>query len=467
MHTNMSDVAAIAKNSMIQVAGKVLSTVLGLIVIFLLGRAFTPAEFGQYTTVTTYLQFFGILVDFGLVLTTVQMISKRDVDENKIIANLFTLRLVSAVIFLGIAPLVALNLHYAPEVKLGIAITSLSFLCVALNQILTGLFQKHLSVIWVAISENAGRVALLIGTIVAITLGRGLIAVLIAVVLGSLVQFLVLLAASRKYVRVHFAWDMAVWREIIERSWPIGVSIAFNLIYLRADTLIVEAYFDDATVGYYGGAYRVIDILLMVPVMTMGVVLPALTAAWDSRNTQRFTMLMQKTFDVFVSFIVPIAVGGWFTATAVMTLIMGDAYAPAGPLLAVLLVGLAGAFVSTLFGHAVVAIDRQRKVLWIYAAVAAVTLLVYLVAIPRYGSIGGAWGTVLSEWLAAGLLAVHVTRATGLQLSMRGLMKVVFASVVMATVLWFLPASWPFLIVLGTGIVVYSGVLWVVRGFPV
>ncbi len=463
----MSEGRAIAKNSLIQVAGKVLSTVLGLIVIFLLGRAFSPATFGQYTTVNTYLQFFGILVDFGLVLTTVQMISKRNVDENKVIANLFTLRLVTALVFLGIAPLLALNLHYAREVKIGIAITSLSFLCVALNQILTGLFQKHLSVIWVAISENAGRVALLIGTLAAILMDKGLYAILAAIVLGSVVQFLVLLAASRKYVRIHLAWDMDIWREIIQRSWPIGISIAFNLIYLRADTLIVEAYFDDAAVGYYGAAYRVIDILLMVPVMTMGVVLPALTAAWDSRNTERFTMLMQKTLEIFLCFVVPIAVGGWFTGTAVMQFVMGDAYAPSGPLLAVLLIGLVGAFVSTLFGHVVVALDQQRNVLWIYALVAAVTLVSYLVAIPRVGALGGAWGTVASEWLAALLLAVFVTRTTRLRIQWKTIPKILAASVVMGAVLWSIPVSWPFVLVLATGIVVYCVVLFALRGFPV
>ena len=96
----MSIAKKVAHNSAIHIAGKGLSTFLGLIVVALITRYLGTEGYGNYITVITYLTFFGILADFGLVLVTTQMISEHKADEKRIINNLFTLRFFSALIFL-------------------------------------------------------------------------------------------------------------------------------------------------------------------------------------------------------------------------------------------------------------------------------------------------------------------------------------------------------------------------------
>ena len=80
----------ITYNTFFQISGKVGSTVIGLFTIAIITRYLGQAGFGQYTTIMTFLQFFGILVDMGLTLTTAQMISETGADEKKIMSNILS-----------------------------------------------------------------------------------------------------------------------------------------------------------------------------------------------------------------------------------------------------------------------------------------------------------------------------------------------------------------------------------------
>ena len=98
----------IAYNTIIQIISKVLSIILGLISIAIITRHLGQNGFGQYTTIITFLSFFGIIADLGLTLVTIQIISKPKINQDKALGNLLGLRLISALIFLGLAPIIVL-----------------------------------------------------------------------------------------------------------------------------------------------------------------------------------------------------------------------------------------------------------------------------------------------------------------------------------------------------------------------
>ena len=78
----MSLTRRVAHNTIIQTIGKAISTMLGILVVALMTRYLGQRGFGQYSTIIAFLQIFGILVDFGLTLITVQMISALVLWEN-------------------------------------------------------------------------------------------------------------------------------------------------------------------------------------------------------------------------------------------------------------------------------------------------------------------------------------------------------------------------------------------------
>src|SRR3989338_2481010 len=74
---------SVAGNFTIQIIGRILAILIGLVSIGLLTRSLGVENFGAYTTALTFLQLFGVMVDFGLTLTLVVMISEPEADEQR------------------------------------------------------------------------------------------------------------------------------------------------------------------------------------------------------------------------------------------------------------------------------------------------------------------------------------------------------------------------------------------------
>ncbi|MFZ5363887.1 MAG: flippase [Patescibacteria group bacterium] len=460
----MSLTRQVAHNMIYQVGGKILSTILGLGALAMMTRYLGQDGYGGYTTIVSFLQFFGILVDFGLTLTTVQMISEPKADINKITSNIFTLRFFSAVIFLGLAPLVVLFFPYSATLKLGVALTTFSFLFIALNQVLIGLFQKNLRMEKVAIAENLGRVVLVAGIAAVIYFKAGLLAVMFAVILGSFANFLINFLFSLKYVRIRFVFDWPIWKEIYRRSWPIGLSIVFNLIYLKADVIVLSIFQSQATVGLYGASYRVLDVLTTLPMMFAGLVLPILTASWAEKNLERFERLIKKSFDFLMIIIVPIIFGAMLLGERLMGAVAGEDFSGSGIILKILILAAGAIFVGTLFGHVIVAIRKQKQMIWGYALVALLSLAGYIIFIPLYTYWAAAWITFFSEGVIALLTFYVVWKNTRLVPSGKVLGKSILASLFMCATIYFLiNMNLLFLIVFGA--IVYFVVLYLLRGY--
>ncbi|MFH0804768.1 MAG: flippase [Patescibacteria group bacterium] len=453
----MSYTRKIAHNTVIQIAGKAVSTLIGIVVIGMLTRYLGQAGFGQYTTVMAFLQFFGVLVDLGLYVILVKRIAEPGADREQLASNIFTLRLVSAIVFLGIAPLVAMLFPYPGLVKVGIAITTLSYLGITLNQALSGVFQWAMRMDRVVTAEVVGRIVLVGSTYFAIRTDAGLLWVLAAVVAGSLVNFALTFLFSRPLVRIRLAFDAAVWRSIIREAWPIALSIAFNLVYFKADTIILSLYKSEAVVGVYGASYKVLEVLTTLPAMFAGLVLPLLASTWAAGDRERFRRVLGKAFDAMAMVALPLAVGTMFLATPVMNLI-APSFTDAAVVLRILIVATAIIFIGNLFGNTVVAINRQKTMMWLYLAVAVVSLAGYLFFIPRYSYYGAAGMTVASELLVTVSAALIVLRTARVRLPLTTFGKSLLSCAAMAAVLYLLRST-NIAILLAAGTMTYGLVM--------
>ncbi|HSD12600.1 MAG TPA: flippase [Patescibacteria group bacterium] len=428
----MSLTRAIASNTAIQIAGKFVGNLLGIITIGVMTRALGRTGYGEFTTAISFLQFFGILVDFGLTLTMTRMISEERADEGRVASNLFTLRLLSGAVFFGLAPLLALAFPYGPSVKTAIAVGALSFFAMTSSQVLTGVFQKHLATGRAAVADVVGRAVLLAGAVHAATRGAGLQAFVLAFVLANAAQFALSYAFARKFARIGFAFDLAMWRRIVRESWPIGVSIAFNLIYLKGDVIILSLTRSQAEVGLYGAAYKVLDVITVIPMIFMGLVLPVIASAWSAGRRDDFTRRLGKAFDALSLLALPLAFGTAPVATDLMRLVAGEQFAASGAFLTVLMLAGAAVFWSALFGHTIVALGMQRRMIAAYAADAVLSLALYAYAVPRFGGLGAAWVTVFSEAFIAVVTAWAVIRTVRHAPPMRTFVRALIASALMA-----------------------------------
>ncbi len=137
----------------------------------------------------------------------------------------------------------------------------------------------------------------------------------------------------------------------------------------------------------------------------------------------------------------------------IMTAIQPDLIL-AGQVLAILAPAAGIVFFGALYGHTIVALNKQKIMTLGYLAVAFAAIAGYVMYVPTYGAWAAAWVTLGSECLIAFLTFAVVTKTIGSLPTLGMLARALAASLVMTASILLIPTPHAFLTVL-LGAVVY------------
>ncbi|HEB01441.1 MAG TPA: hypothetical protein ENI16_00395, partial [Candidatus Portnoybacteria bacterium] len=277
----------IALNAIISAGARIIGIALALIILSLIARHLGQSGFGAYATVLAFLYIFNVLADLGLYSITIREISKEGAEEEKIVSNAFTLRLVAGLLMFGLASLIALFLPYPAQVKWGIVLAALGFWALSNGQVLIGVFQKYLRMERVAIAELAGRIVHLALVFFFIKQGAGFLSILAAFVGGGIINFGFIFFLSQRYIPIKLQFDFSFWKKLLKESYPLAIAAVLVMIYFKLDTIMLSLMKESAAVGIYGLAYKILESLIFFPAMFVGLVMPFLS---------KYAFLDQKKF---------------------------------------------------------------------------------------------------------------------------------------------------------------------------
>ncbi|MDD3711154.1 MAG: flippase [Patescibacteria group bacterium] len=459
----------IAYNTIVQIVGKALSTLLGVISLAIMTRYLGTAGFGQYSTIITFVSFFAMSADLGLTLISAQMISNPSENQNKILSNLFSLRLISALILLGLAPIFVLFFPYSQIIKIGVLIATLSYIFPALNQILIALFQKTLKMGQAMAAEVIGKIFLVGAIFWAIQVDGGLNGVIWASVLSAGINFILNWFFGKKSAKIKLVFDIEVWKKIIRKTWPLATTIILNLIYQKSDIILLSLFKDIGEVGIYGASYRTIEVIGTVPYMFAGIMLPLFTFHWINKNLNFFNKMVQKSFDFMVILAIPLTVGAQFTATEIISLIAGKDFAGGGLPLQLLIISISLLFISCIFSHIIIAIEKQKKIIALYAFTTVSSLILYLILIPKFSYLGASIVTIYSNLVILLGSFYYVKKFTKFSPQFKISYRAIIASIGMALFMYIIPRSLyqngPILLaIIALSMIIYFVLLYLFKG---
>ncbi len=461
----MSNTKKVAHNTLYQFVGRGLGTLFALVTVAIMTRYLGKEGFGQYTTIMTFLLFFGILSDLGLTLISLQMISQKDVDVKKIWGNILSIRLLSVIIFMALAPILAWFLPYDRIIKLGISVAAVSFVFSQLSSASMAIFQKNLATHFIAFAEVINKLALLLFVFLVATYDFGLLWMLHAITASNALQCFLHFYWGQRFIPFSLRFDASVWKKIFSKSWPLAVTISLNLLYLKTDTLILSFFKSSGEVGLYGAAYKVIDVLTLLPFIFSALLLPFMISAWEKKDMQKFHDILQKGFDALALIAVPMLFGVLLVAAPTMTLVAGKEFLESGKILSILIFAAFGIYFNVLFGHAIIAIDKQKSTIPAYGVTAALALTGYMFFIPRYSFYGAAAMTVFSEIFIALFVYAILFRYTAFVPKAHSFFKSVVAGLFMTAIL--LPVkNISVFVVIPIGILIYTLSIVLLGGIP-
>lgn len=449
----------IAYNVLVSSVSKFFSTALALVSIGFITRYLGKEGFGEYATVLAFLSFFASLADLGLYHISTREISREGADEAMIMGNIFTLRIISALGILIVAPILVLFFDYPHEVKQGIIIAAASFLFSSGYQVLNGVFQKNLAMDKVAVGELAGKIVQVTTVIIAVKLRLSFDWIIASLLFNMIASFLIVFFWSKKYLRFQLRFNFAYWKKFMRESIPIGIGSVIVFVYYKMDTILLSVMKTSADVGIYNAAYKVLENVSFFPSMIIGLILPIISNTIFT-DKERFNEISNKTFKVFVILVVPLIVGTLFLANGIIQLIGGGQFYQSAAVLRILVFALAAIFFGGFFNNILIAGNLQKKLMriWIVAAVGNVTL--NLIFIPKFSYFGAACISTATEILVAILAWQVARRRLDYFPKLEKTIGILGAGALMAGFLALIPGANFFLAAFGS-VAVYLAALWI------
>jgi O-antigen/teichoic acid export membrane protein len=448
----------VASNTAVQLAGKGVVLAVGFVSLAVLTRYLGPDDYGKYTLALMYMQLFGVLADVGLFTTVVREISKDPARTDELVGNTLVLRLLLSIGVIALAAAVSLLLPYEPQVRTAILLAGAPLLFGMLTSSFVAVFQSRLRMGRAVVGDVVGRAVSLGLVLLVVGLDLGFYAVLGAAAGGALATLVVTWWLTGGLARVRPRAEPAVWRTLLKAALPLGLALAINALYFRADTLIISLYEPYDEVGLYTLAYRVLELALVVGTVFLSTAFPVLSEAVAS-DEARARRTIEASTEVCVVLGVPLVAAGLVLAPQIIELAGGDEFAGAAEPLRILLAAGALAWVNGVFGYALIARDRQASALWLNLTALAFNVGLNFLLIPRYGIVAAAIITVASEVVI--LLGSYplMRRYFGFFPLPRTLAPAVAAAAAMGGLLWLLDAA-PLPVLVALGAATYGGLLW-------
>jgi O-antigen/teichoic acid export membrane protein len=128
---------------------------------------------------------------------------------------------------------------------------------------------------------------------------------------------------------------------------------------------------------------------------------------------------------------------------------LSGAFEAAAPLVQILAVALFVMFLGNIFGFALVALQKQKQLLVLYALLALGNVSANLAFIPLYGAVAAAWTTVATETIAMAVAAGMVWRSLPYRIPWATLAATGFVSVATFSMAVTMPDTWHVLVRIG------------------
>ncbi|MDO8619524.1 MAG: flippase [Candidatus Daviesbacteria bacterium] len=405
----MNSLKKISQQTIWQLIGKVISAGSTFIILGIVARSYGESGTGIFTLALAYIAIFFQFADFGF---NAHLLGKLHGDEENLQLEwrqLLGVRLVlSLILTLFAITLLPLWSFTTPELTTAIIFGSLAIVGSAVFLTTNLVFQGKLSYERSVISSSVGTLISL-GLVAWFTYLKLPVAALVfAQSLGWIILALISLVLLRKFIkRIWPVFNLEYSLDLLKNSWPIALTLAFNVIYFRADAFMIAFFRNSAEVGIYNVAYQVFQTALVLPAFIMNSYYPLLLSALNKSTTLFSKQVKLAAFSLLILSIVSTVVTYLFAPT-IITLLTGGGFNGSVESLQILSLGFPAYFVTALLIWVLVAKKEYKLMLLIYLIGGIFNLATNYFFIPQSSFIAASWITVVSEYLILTLQLVSL-----------------------------------------------------------
>lgn len=462
----MNTVQRIAKNTGVLLVSQIISYILGFFFVMYTARYLGAAGFGVLSFALAFTAIFGVFSDLGLSTLTVREVARDKSLAEKYLGNIAVMKVFLVAITFGLIALTINILDYPDQTIKVVYLVALSIIFGAFSIMFNSIFQSYENMEYVSLGQILKSILMLAGALFAISKGLSVVGfasiyfIVSAVILGY--NFVV---CKWKFVKPTLEADWSFWKATIKEALPFGLTGTFITIYLWIDSVMLSLMKGSEVVGWYNAAYRLVLVLLFIPVAFNSAVFPLMSQFYiSSQNSLEF--MYKKIFKYMLIIGLPIGVGLTLLVKRIILLIFGAGYIPSVIALQILTWAIVLIFARNAFERLFESINQQIIVTKILGFCAILNVILNLVLIPKYSYTGAAVATLITDFavfILQFMWSIKIGYSINIKEAVNIIYKVIIASILMSVfIVWFINLS--MIVLIPSSAVIYSGIIFLIRG---
>lgn len=380
---------------------------LTMLVISVLGRLLTPADFGLVAMVTAITGFAAMFKDAGLAMATIQ---RKHITREQV-STLFwlnvTLGLMLTLLIIAAAPGIS-YLYGEPRLTMVAIAVAGTFLLSGLSIQHQALLKRQMEFKTLALLEF-------------ISIAVGTVAAIISAALGAGYWALVVQSLTMNLMIMISSWAVVRWipgrpvrgsgvRAMLKLGYNVSFTRFINYWAGNSDNIMIGMYWNAAALGLYSSAYKLLTLpLIQIMGPMANVMVPVLSRRQDDILQYRQTYIASTRALCYLTGLITALCFG--LADQIVYLVLGDQWGDAVPIFRCLALGMIAGPLSNSCGWLFISSDKSGyHVRWELFAT-PIRVAAFAAGLP-WGPIGVAWGYSISTLLLRPPLFYYASKHT-------------------------------------------------------
>lgn len=395
----MGTVRTIAKNSLFYFTGQVASCILSFFFFMQAARYFGAGNFGILSFALALAAIFGAFNDLGLRQITTREVAKDKSLAGKYLANITGMKIIlTMVVSTGLVVTVNL-LNYPQTTRYVVYFIGISIVFTAFIQMFYGLFQAHEKMEFESLGIVLRNSLLVVSATLVITMQAS---VLKLAMLYPVVDLLILIYAAGIYLwkfgKLRIEIDTSFLKQTLRHALPFGLTAIFGMTNHWLSTVMLSMMKGDVVVGWYSAAYRIVFVLLLIPVAFDAAVFPVMSRLFVSSHDS-LKIMCEKGFKYLTFLGIPVGIGGTLLADKIILLIFGPDYSNSATAFKILIWAAVFIFMGTPFSSMLNSTNKQMTLAKLVGLASFCNVMGNLLLVPNFGYIGASISMVLSMFV--------------------------------------------------------------------
>jgi O-antigen/teichoic acid export membrane protein len=395
---------------------------------------------GVVNFAVTYASYFALFVALGIPMYGMREIAKQNNNQegrNKVFSELFTINVLSAVIFSIVYLVTIFSVPALSQEKEFLLITGISVLFVPFN--VDWFFSGREKFKLITLRTLAAKVIAVGGLFIFVRTREDIIPYLILTVVanlssqiwnfGYMLKTEIRLRLKQLRIKKHLNAVLVLFASIIATS-----------VYTMLSTLLLGFLSDYTQVGYYTSAIKVSKIVLpIVTAMSPVMIARINTIKGEKDNQKEILHLLNNSFGYMMMLAVPATIGLIVIAPHFVPLFFGEEFIPATVSLQLLSLLVVIIGLSNLFGiQVLVALGHEKKFLLAVLCGTVSNFCLNLLLAGKYGSIGASVASVVAEIMVTAATFIFALKILPVRINIENIFQPVLAALPIIPVSLFL-----------------------------